>query len=249
MNQDSDMSVRTAESVRLSYPLAGVGNRFLAAFLDVLFQSLLLVGLIILFGVLGQAVQPPAEIAAVATGLFILLLFGVFWGYYMLFEAVWNGQTPGKRLAGVRVVKDDGSPVGFLAVLVRNLVRIVDLLPFFYALGTLSILLTRKGQRLGDLAAGTVVVKARAERDFQSLRTRALPAVGPITVRALSGEAQRIVREFVQREASMPEATAARLAQQIAAGIRPRVPESADFPEDVAFLYAVAAALRGTEPA
>jgi uncharacterized RDD family membrane protein YckC len=249
VSQDWDMSVRTAESVRLSYPLAGVGNRFLAAFLDVLFQSLLMVGLIILAGLLGAVVQPPREVGLVAVGLFILLLFGVFWGYYLLFEGAWNGQTPGKRVAGVRVVKDDGSPVDFFAVLVRNLVRIVDFLPGFYAIGTLSILLTRKGQRLGDLAAGTVVVKARTERDFQSLRTRALPAAGPVTVRALSGEAQRIVREFVQREGSMPEAAAAHLAQQIAAGIRPLVPESADFPEDVAFLYAVAAALRGTEPA
>lgn len=243
------MGVRTAESVRLSYPLAGVGNRCLAAFLDVVFQSLLLGGLLILAAMLGNLRAFGDQVALVAVSLYVLLLFGVLWGYYLLFEAVWNGQTPGKRLVGIRVVKDDGSPVDFFAVLVRNLVRIVDLLPGFYAIGTLSILLTRKAQRLGDLAAGTVVVKARAERDFQSLRTRALPAAGPITVRGLSGEAQRIVREFVQREASMPKATGEHLAQQIAAGIRPLVPESADFPDDVAFLYAVAAALRGTEPA
>ena len=91
----------------------------------------------------------------------VLLIFVLLWGYFIFFELTWNGQTPGKRAAGVRVLTSRGEPVTLVHTLVRNVLRIVDALPSFYMVGVISILVTRRSQRLGDLAAGTVVVRER----------------------------------------------------------------------------------------
>lgn len=240
------MRVSTAEHVRVSYPIAGIGNRFVAAFIDAGLQTLLVASyLVAVFAGTQSGLLPETE-AAVYTYLAVAVLglFLLVWGYHVAFESLWNGQTPGKRLVGIRVIADDGAPVGAFAVVVRNLVRIIDFLPFPYALGVLVMLITPKGQRIGDLVAGTIVVKARAERNFQSLRTRAAGATAPLTVRALPGEAQRIVREFALREASLSDAARSALAASLAKRIRPFVPEAAEHRDDVTFLRAVAASLR-----
>ena len=97
----------------------------------------------------------------VTISLVVLAIFLLIWGYHIFFEFLWNGQTPGKRVAGIRVLTTRGEPVTFVHVLVRNLLRIVDFLPSSYMLGAVCILVTRRSQRLGDLAAGTIVVHER----------------------------------------------------------------------------------------
>src|SRR5690606_41046298 len=112
-------------------------------------------------------------------GVYLVFLFLVIWAYPVAFEAMWDGQTPGKRAMGLRVVAADGAPIGWMAAFVRNLMRTVDMLPFGYAFGLASSLVDRWGRRLGDVVARTMVVhvpRVRAEVD--------LPG-GPVTVPAV----------------------------------------------------------------
>lgn len=243
MTLDRDLRVRTAEHVGISYELAGIGNRFLAAFVDLLVTGLIELGLILLLGFALREVEPNlrATILGVAV---VLLILALPFTYWVLLESFWNGQTLGKRIVGIRVLRDDGAPVGFFAVLARGLLRILDLLPFIFPIDLVLMVVSSKGQRLGDLVAGTVVVKASLARDFAALRTTASPTVAQLTVRGLSGEEQRLVREFALREPRLASPVRERVARTIAARVRPAVPESAELADDVEFLRAVAASLR-----
>jgi hypothetical protein len=174
--------------------------------------------------------------------------------YFVLLEWLWNGQTIGKRRAGLRVIGPDGEPARFTAVLIRNLLRPVDFLPGWYALGVVMIFLTPRSQRLGDLAAGTYVVRAPKPRlDWLSLRTLEpslrSPVPGPVprdgqSVR-ISGESQRLVREFVARERTLASADRAKLAASIAGPLRLAAPDIT-VADDVEFLRRVAASLRAS---
>lgn len=156
--------IDTPESVDLALEPAGLGSRFVAALVDALIQwvaifLLTLVGVPALIMSMANSVDPTAGLAFIAI---LLLAAGLlFFLYKMLFEALWNGQTIGKRVAGIRVVQANGLPVTFLQVVLRNLLRIIDFLPFWYVIGAVSVLATQKKQRLGDMAAGTVVVRDR----------------------------------------------------------------------------------------
>ncbi len=162
MNSQFDtLNIDTPENVSFSYEIAGIGSRFLAALIDTVLLGLLqviVVGAAVLIilrsdgGVLDT--EAPLWILAVLT--FISFFF--FWGYYIFFESFWNGQTPGKRWIGLRVIRADGTPVGFSEVVIRNLVRTLDLLPVAYGVGVITMFVNSKSCRLGDLAARTVVV-------------------------------------------------------------------------------------------
>jgi hypothetical protein len=133
-------------------------------------------------------------------------------------------------------------------VLIRNLIRIVDFLPAFYGLGLLMIIGTSRSQRLGDLAAGTYVVRApRPQLDYFSLRTMTPIAAGAaVETRGLPGEAQRLVREFVAREGKLAPADRLRVARQIAERVRPYARDLETTSDDVEFLRSVARSLRAT---
>src|SRR5207253_9899772 len=149
------ITLATPEGVHLELTLAGVGSRFAAALVDLAIQiALLIVIAVVGFVVIGG--RSGFEVAAVT-----ILSFLVFAAYDILFEVFASGRTPGKRLNGLRVVRTDGSPVGFFTSAVRNVLRLADLLPGMYLAGIVSILVTRRNQRLGDLAAGTLVVRER----------------------------------------------------------------------------------------
>jgi uncharacterized RDD family membrane protein YckC len=246
MTLDRDLRISTAEHVGISYEVAGIGNRVLAAFIDLLIIATIVLGLsfIVLRAVVPALRVPPSVALSVAAliivGLYLLLPFA----YWVVLETFWNGQTLGKRMVGIRVLRDDGAPVGFFAIATRALLRILDLVPVLLPVDIVLMVATRKGQRLGDLVAGTVVVKARVERDFQKLRTRAAAPAGDLTVRGLSGEGQRLVREFALRESGLRPTARAEVARAIARSVRPSIPESGAYPDDVEFLRAVAAALR-----
>lgn len=144
------------------------------------------------------------------SGLYATLLVGfvflIFFGYFIFFELIWDGQTPGKRLFGLKVRRNGGRPVDFLASMVRNLVRIVDLMPAFYLLGFFFCFCHPQGKRLGDLAAGTVVIKERkrkivaVESEFsaeEETRLRAL--LGGVFPPSLSEKEIGPIREFLRR--------------------------------------------------
>jgi uncharacterized RDD family membrane protein YckC len=151
---DTYREVVTPEGVPLHLPAAGPVPRALAWSIDFAVRlgvlSILGMGL----GLLGEA----------GVGLYLIGLFLVFWAYPIVFEAVWNGQTLGKKALGLRVVSADGAPVGWLASITRNLLRTVDMLPFGYATGLVACLTDTHARRLGDMVAGTLVVHAGGER-------------------------------------------------------------------------------------
>lgn len=164
------LNIETPEQVDLHFPIAGMGSRFLALMTDSLLQGAAIFALILIFVLVisaipkafsGTASSPTAGKWIVA-GIF-LFYFLLYWGYYSLFEAFWNGQTPGKRLLKIRVIKDSGRQITFFEALARNLLRVVDMLPSFYLVGVVTMLCNKEQKRLGDLVAGTIVVHERSD--------------------------------------------------------------------------------------
>ena len=151
---DTYREVVTPEGVALHLPAAGPVPRAVAWGIDLGIRLTILVVVGTLLAVLGAAGQ----------GLNLIVLFLIFWAYPILFEALWNGQTPGKKAMSLRVVNSDGAPVGWLPAITRNLLRTVDMLPFGYAAGLVACLADPYGRRLGDMVAGTLVLHDTRER-------------------------------------------------------------------------------------
>lgn len=153
-----DLSILTPERTVLSYRLAGMGSRALAHLLDIIFVGIAL--MLTLFVTFGVAALLDT---AIATGVTMFLWFIIPILYFILFEGLSNGQTPGKKILGIRVRMADGTPLGLEGAIFRNLLRPADLLPGPYLVGLASIFLSARAQRLGDLVAGTIVVTERQE--------------------------------------------------------------------------------------
>src|SRR5438270_2506681 len=166
------MVVSTPERVTFEYTAAGPGSRFVAQLLDLL-VLLAVVGVVVTaataFGALTGFQQAGALLG-------VLFSFVISVGYFWTLEAVWSGKTLGKKAMGLRVVGDQGDPLTFTAASIRNLVRIVDFLPIFYGLGLVVLFVNGRGKRLGDLAAGTMVVR---DRDAVTLRDLTAAAAMP----------------------------------------------------------------------
>jgi uncharacterized RDD family membrane protein YckC len=250
---DQEYTIDTPENVTFAHEVAGIGNRFIAALIDsfILFSALVLLNLIILvgLGVLGSMDPAPMVedtpmdwIEGLLLAIYALINFLIFWGYYVLFEYLWNGQTPGKRLVHIRVVRLDGNPAGFVEVMVRNLVRIVDFLPSGYGLGLLVMFFNGQARRLGDFAAGTLVIKERADVHLRSLlpvNSFGNPAIQtedePVdevlllryaNIRRLTAQDYELIREALYREgtSALSPGVIARLAETIAAKLEAEPP-------------------------
>ncbi|MCM3873407.1 MAG: RDD family protein [Pyrinomonadaceae bacterium] len=162
---EDTLIIETPERVPLHFALASIGNRFLACTIDHAMQALTVVLMAIAFLTLAnfsslsdELTSAPKWVYAVA----ILVLFLIVSGYFAFFEWLWNGQTPGKRWLKLRVIREDGRPVTFWEAAVRNLLRSIDIMPApFYSIGLISVFTTARDQRVGDLVAGTVVVRER----------------------------------------------------------------------------------------
>lgn len=248
----SDMiRIQTPESVDLAYEPVGLGSRFQAAFLDGLIQ----LGAVIVIGLLMLATGIVTgwgkfELLGNITFAILLLLLGLLFGVYkMLFEAIWNGQTPGKRMAGIRVVRANGLPVTFLQVVIRNLMRIVDYLPGWYALGSLCLLFSKQHQRLGDMAAGTVVVRDR--KAAAPVVPVSLNREASVDLERLTEHARRLteadlapVRSFLQRRNQIQIEHRTRIAWQLSdslaakMGWQERLQQPEAFLEEILFVRA-----------
>jgi uncharacterized RDD family membrane protein YckC len=236
--------VVTPEAVAVSLDIAGLGSRGIALLIDTAIQG----GVILL---LSMAMLPTG--AADTTGglvLYLTLFFLIFWGYFPLFEGFWHGQTPGKRAQHLRVIRVDGQPARGGAVLIRNLLRIVDYLPSTYAIGMICVAVTSRSQRLGDLAAGTIVVR---QRPAPKAAPAAVVALGPdgwaapgsgLDAAAVTEREYGIVRAFLERRATLDPGARVALARQIAASLGPRVPGWRLEMGDEAFLELLARAYR-----
>jgi uncharacterized RDD family membrane protein YckC len=228
---DRTLEVRTPESIAFNYELAGLGSRFLALIVD---QAIQIVTLVAIFAALFMAAlrvmprqQPPvADIKlgeSVGIGIIIVVAFVVLFGYFIVFEALWNGQTPGKRLLGLRVVRDGGYPIDFGASLIRNLIRVGEQLVGYYILAAISALISPENKRLGDLAAGTIVVRdARLATPQQLAQQSDEPVYAPTAY--LTGEERALVKRFLERRDALSEGRRGELALQLASRVRGRVP-------------------------
>lgn len=160
---DRSIAVETPESITFSYELAGLGSRFLAVCIDLMLQFVVVAGIFWALAAIGSHAPKPSKdedlAASVVAAIIVAMVFAIFFAYYVLFEALWNGQTPGKRLLGIRVLRDGGYPIDFTSALVRNLIRIGELAAGFYAISAAVTLLSPENKRLGDYAAGTIVVR------------------------------------------------------------------------------------------
>lgn len=173
---EETLIIETPERVPLAFALASIGNRFLAVAIDhfIQFLSMFMVawGFVFWSGIgengAGELTDEIlGEMSKWTIALMIIILFLIFAGYFVFFEWLWNGQTPGKRLLKLRVIREDGRPVTLWEALARNLLRIFDNIPWFvvpvYSVGLISIFLSPRDQRIGDLFAGTVVVRERTD--------------------------------------------------------------------------------------
>jgi uncharacterized RDD family membrane protein YckC len=159
------LRIDTPEQIALELPVAGIGSRFLAVFVDTLIQGVLYVLAFLVLVAAPSLLRPLIRlgpVAWVAPALLVLFAFSVSWGYFTLFEIMWHGQTPGKRAAGIRVIKETGRPIDIPSAILRNLLRAIDFLPALYGVGVTCMLLNRHSRRLGDFVAGTIVVHDRA---------------------------------------------------------------------------------------
>lgn len=159
---DSDyLEIDTPENVVFGYQLAGLGSRFLATLLDTLFIAILLVLFLVMQISLTSTFSSWGWNENWVVALFVILYFCIYTGYYIIFELLWNGQSPGKRIVRLRVIQTNGIPTTFGASLIRNLVRTVDFIPL-YGVGAITMFISKQSRRLGDFAAGTLVVHDRA---------------------------------------------------------------------------------------
>lgn len=158
------LTIDTPEQVHLEFILAGIGSRFMATLLDTVIQALLYLALFLLL-IIFSANPFTGKFPAWVSAVFVLAGFCIYWGYYAIFEVAWKGQTPGKRLAGIRVIKDSGRAISPFEAIARNLMRAVDWLPTLYAIGVVTMLLNAKNRRLGDFVAGTLVVHETSDRE------------------------------------------------------------------------------------
>jgi uncharacterized RDD family membrane protein YckC len=231
---DRNIDVRTPESIEFTYALAGLGSRFLAWAFDFLLQIGILLalffGAVLILSKLPDAPKAVAEGAPekIATGILIGLavavVFLIFFGYFILFEAFWNGQTPGKKLLGIRVVRDGGYPIDFGASMVRNLIRIVEFGLGTYALSAISATMSPENKRLGDIAAGTIVVRDERLKlpSLDVLRRTAEPVYGATSF--LSGDERALIKRFLERRDELTATKREELAAQLAGRVRSRVP-------------------------
>lgn len=184
---DTRHTVETPEGVSFHIHPAGPVPRIQAAIIDVLIRSAVLVGVAIVFGSLG----------AFGVGLMLIGFFVVNWGYPIYFEMYHRGMTPGKMVFDLQVRSADGTPVSWRGSVLRNLLRVADFLPFAYVGGICVMTGSRRFQRLGDLAADTVVCYRRDQRMPDAA---ALPNVSPIRPRqSLTLEEQRAIVGFALR--------------------------------------------------
>ena len=230
MQYEDRVTIATPEGVNVDLTLAGLGSRFIAALIDTSIKLVVFVGCLFLFGGFagigsfagGNAVE------AWSLALFSIVLFFLLFGYDVLFETLMSGRTPGKSVTGLRVVRMGGRPVGFVASSIRNIVRIADFLPSLYLAGMVCVLASRMNQRLGDLAAGTVVVREQPV----SIAPPVPPPSAPLHVDAeleiwdvssITADELATVRRFLERRGDLTPQARMHLAHELAGRLQPKV--------------------------
>ena len=229
------VTVITPENVPLTFELAGLGTRFGAYLIDLMIQIIIFGIIFTVFGIFAAAAPLvySGMGGSLSLAIFLIVSFVVWFGYFLFFEAVWNGQTPGKRALKIRVVRDGGYPATFFNLATRNLLRIVDSLPGLYGIGGLATFFHSQYKRLGDLAAGTVVIKERGTRFGPYFIKNEVPQEAqfsgdlPEGVRnpydALTAEELELLRRFAVRRWQMDADDSERLGYRLIAPLVARL--------------------------
>ncbi len=223
---DRSLNVHTPESIAFSYDLAGLGSRFLAVVVDFVIQLAILTAILlgISWAASGTVHLPAGTLSkasqSVAEAILAFIVFIVFFGYFIAFEASWNGQTPGKKLLGLRVVRDGGYPIDFASSAIRNLIRVGEATLGFYAMSAVACIVSAENKRLGDMAAGTVVVRNSRIDSLEAL----LAQSGEVPRSPLLSEREHaLIEQFVARRKSLSPSVRTQLAMRIADLVRSRV--------------------------
>jgi len=214
---DELLSIDTPENVAFGYSVAGIGSRFLAALVDSTIIVILQLIVIVASLVGLNAVNLTDTLSSWLSAIFGLVAFLLFWGYYIFFEMLWNGQSPGKRWTGLRVIRVDGTPITLVESIIRNLVRLIDFLPLGYGIGVITMFVNDQARRLGDLAAGSLVVHDGGTISLQSIPQQRivppiigqLPALDPsLPLERLQPDDIQILEDFISRRYLLSNAQA-----------------------------------------
>lgn len=207
---EESLDIQTPENVAFGYQVAGIGSRFLACLLDTIIVGLLQFVVLVLLILILNAVDGSTlaeRLSAWLVAILGLIATVFYWGYYIFFEMLWNGQSPGKRWVGLRVIRADGTPITLSESLIRNLARLIDFLPAAYGVGIVTMFIDRQSRRLGDLAAGTLVVQDHASLSIQDLSVKrtvhlrpwAKVSVEGFPVERLTNNDLNLIEDFLQR--------------------------------------------------
>lgn len=220
---DSEIVVETPELVAFRYDIAGIGTRFVAQAIDFCLVGAGLLEIVLLGALVATATSGPTGIAVA-----VILAFLAVFGYFPAFELAWRGETPGKRAVGVRVAGLSGEPAERSQLIIRNLVRLVDFLPAYYGVGVIAMFADSRSRRLGDLAAGTLVVRDRQSISLQMLEAR-MEDEAPIGSDRLSGlepNLRQLVASYAARRAELSPERRQAVAQAAAASLAAAEPEA-----------------------
>lgn len=244
MRYEDRVTIATPEGVDVDLTLAGIGSRFIASLIDTVIKLVAFLGFFIfLFG--GSALFGGEELSAIGAAAFYIVSFFIWFGYDVLFETLASGRTPGKRWTGLRVVRMGGRPVGFVSSAIRNMVRIVDFLPSLYLVGMIAVVSTRMNQRLGDLAAGTVVVREKPVSVAPAQASVPIATAGGITetwdVSAITNDDLAMTRRFLERRAELTPQARGHLAHELAGRLHPKVVGAPPLPPETFLEYLSAA--------
>jgi uncharacterized RDD family membrane protein YckC len=241
------LTIETPEQISLEFPLAGVGSRGYALCIDTLIQiaAALVVGLIVVFTTSDlERSWVQARNWEIAIALF--LLFCLYWGYFAIFEILWNGQTPGKRKAKIRVISASGRPITPFEGIGRNFMRAIDSIGF-YLVGSITCAIDKQNRRLGDMVAGTVVVHEVEEQGvfywYGQSKSASAPSVSQ-QVSALTGQEFQLIETFLARRLDIPNLQRLESARAIADRMGERLkvakeqrPSDEEFLEEISRRY------------
>lgn len=216
MEYEDRITITAPEGIELEYTLAGLGSRFIAAFVDVSLRVAVLAAVIGVIAALGGR-------GALLVITFLVGSFLALFAYDIVFEVWASGRTPGKRWSGLRVLMMSGGSVSFTASAVRNIMRIVDVWGTVLIAGVVTILVTKRNQRLGDLAAGTIVVRERRDAGVMSVIGEAPAAHAGIDVTAVTASELATIRDFLGRRERLAPDARARVAHTLADGVAGKI--------------------------
>ncbi len=247
MDPIEKLTIETPEQIALEFPLAGLGSRGMALMLDTLIQVVVAAIVAIIMALTSTDLSiywASAGKWMVAAGIFFL--FCLYWGYFALFEAFWNGQTPGKRQAKIRVISASGRPITVFESIGRNFMRAIDS-QLGYVVGAVAIAIDTKSRRLGDMVAGTVVVHEVQEQGdsyWYSQESKSATPAPAEAVMTLTPEEFQLIETFLNRRLDLPNLQRLQSARDIADRVGTRLnvapadrPAPEDFLEEVSRRY------------